>query len=187
MANLASCAVAAIFIVFAIITAVTVYLTVFRPRDPEISVTNVKVPSFSVANSSVSFTYSQLSSVRNPNRAAFSHYNNKIQLFYYGNRIGFIFIPAGEIEPGRAKDMAADFSVDSFPLVSSSSRISAKEFGDGLVREGSRGGSTVEIESRLEMAGRVRVLGLFTHRIAARCNCRIAISTVDGSIVAVRC
>ncbi|XP_013712471.2 uncharacterized protein LOC106416178 [Brassica napus] len=190
--NLASCAVAAVFIVFAIIAAVTVYLTVFRPRDPEISVTNVKVPSFSVANSSVSFSYSQLSSVRNPNRAAFSHYNNRIELFYYGNRIGFIFIPAGEIEPGQTKRMDASFSVDSFPLASSSaSRVSAADFqrpGSGLVvGEESRAGSTVEIESKLEMSGRVRVLGLFTHRIAAKCNCRIAISTVDGSIVAVRC
>ncbi|KAJ0239642.1 Late embryogenesis abundant [Hirschfeldia incana] len=190
--NLASCAVAAVFIVFAIIASVTVYLTVFRPRDPEISVTNVKVPSFSVANSSVSFTYSQLSSVKNPNRAAFSHYNNRVELFYYGNRIGFIFVPAGEIEPGQTKKMAADFSVDSFPLASASSasRVSAADFeraGFGLVEGDSRAGSTVEIESRVEMAGRVRVLGLFTHQIAAKCNCRIAISTVDGSIVAVRC
>lgn len=88
--------------------------------------------------------------------------------------------------------MAANFSVDSFPLVSSASRISAADFqrsgfGTGLVGEESRAGSTVEIESKLEMAGRVRVLGLFTHQIAAKCNCRIAISTVDGSIVAVRC
>lgn len=187
--NLASCAVATLFIVFLIIAALTVYLTVFRPRDPEISVTNVKVPSFSVANSSVSFTFSQFSAVRNPNRAAFSHYNNIIQLFYYGNRIGYTFVPAGEIQSGRTKRMLATFSVQSFPLaVASNSQISAVEFqnfGSGLAED--RSGSTVEIESKLEMAGRVRVLGLFTHRIAAKCNCRIAISTSDGSIVAVRC
>ncbi|CAA7037395.1 unnamed protein product [Microthlaspi erraticum] len=186
--NLASCAVATVFIVFLIIAAVTVYLTVFRPRDPEISVTNVKVPSFSVANSSVSFTFSQFSAVRNPNRAAFSHYNNKIQLFYYGNRIGSTFIPAGEIESRRTKRMFATFSVQSFPL--SNSQISAADFqrsGTGLAEAVNRAGSTVEIESKLEMAGRVRVLGLFSHRIAAKSNCRIAISTSDGSIVAVRC
>ncbi|AEE84829.1 putative Late embryogenesis abundant protein, LEA_2 subgroup [Arabidopsis thaliana] len=181
--NLASCAVATLFIVFLIIAALTVYLTVFRPRDPEISVTSVKVPSFSVANSSVSFTFSQFSAVRNPNRAAFSHYNNVIQLFYYGNRIGYTFVPAGEIESGRTKRMLATFSVQSFPLAAaSSSQISAAQF-----QNSDRSGSTVEIESKLEMAGRVRVLGLFTHRIAAKCNCRIAISSSDGSIVAVRC
>ncbi|ESQ54945.1 hypothetical protein EUTSA_v10026760mg [Eutrema salsugineum] len=192
--NLASCAVATSFIVLVIVAAVTVYLTVFRPRDPEISVTNVKVPSFSVANSSLSFTFSQFSAVRNPNRAAFSHYNNKIQLFYYRNRIGFIFIPAGEIESGRTKRMSATFSVQSFPLAPSTSQISAADYqrsgsvyGTGLVEADKRAGSTVEIESKLEMAGRVRVLGLFTHRIAAKSNCRIAISTSDGSIVAVRC
>lgn len=191
--NLASCAVATLFIVFLIIAALTVYLTVFRPRDPEISVTSVKVPSFSVANSSVSFTFSQFSSVRNPNRAAFSHYNNIIQLFYYGNRIGYTFVPAGEIESGRTKRMLATFSVQSFPLaVASNSQISAAQFqnsgsGYGTGLSEGRSGSTVEIESKLEMAGRVRVLGLFSHRIAANCNCRIAISTNDGSIIAVRC
>ncbi|CAN8325728.1 unnamed protein product [Cochlearia groenlandica] len=183
--NLASCAVATVFIVFVIIAAFTVYLTVFRPRDPEISVKNVKIPSFSVANSSLSFTYTQFSAVRNPNRAVFSHYNNRIQLFYFGNRIGFIFIPAGEIEPGQSKRMSASFNVQSFPLAGSASRISAVDF----ERSGSVFGTglTVEIESKLEIAGRVRVLGLFTHRIAAKSNCRIAISAVDGKIVAVRC
>ncbi|CAL9226639.1 unnamed protein product [Arabidopsis halleri] len=184
--NLASCAVATLFIVFLLIAALTVYLTVFRPRDPEIFVTNVKVPSFSVANGSVSFTFSQFSAVRNPNRAAFSHYNNIIQLFYYGNRIGYTFVPAGEIQSGRTKRMLATFSVQSFPLaVASNSQIEFQNFGSGLAED--RSGSTVEIESKLEMAGRVRVFGLFTHRIAAKCNCRIAISTSDGSIVAVRC
>lgn len=88
--------------------------------------------------------------------------------------------------------MYATFSVQSFPL--SNSQISAADFqrsgsvvGTGLAEVDNRAGSTVEIESKLEMAGRVRVLGLFSHRIAARSNCRIAISTSDGSIVAVRC
>ncbi|KFK28949.1 hypothetical protein AALP_AA7G069600 [Arabis alpina] len=183
--NLASCAVATAFIFFLIITALTVYLTVFRPKDPEIFVTNVKIPSFSVVNSSVSFTFAQLSAVRNPNRAAFSHYNNKIQLFYYGNRIGFIFIPAGEIESGGTKRMSVNFNVDSLPLTVSAADF--QRFGSGLTVADNRIGSTVEIESKLEMAGRVRVLGLFTHRIAAKSNCRIAISTSDGSIIAVRC
>ncbi|EOA17481.1 hypothetical protein CARUB_v10005808mg [Capsella rubella] len=185
--NLASCAVATLFIVFLLIAALTVYLTVFRPKDPEISVTSVKVPSFSVANSSVSFTFSQFSAVRNPNRAAFSHYNNRIQLFYYGNRIGSTFIPAGVIESGQTKRMSADFSVQSFPFATAEFRNFGSGYGTGLVELDNRSGSTVEIESKLEMAGRVRVLGLFTHRIAAKCNCRIAISTNGGSIVAVRC
>ncbi|KAF2564609.1 hypothetical protein F2Q70_00015825 [Brassica cretica] len=52
--------------------AITVYLTVSRPRD------NRQGPLSSVANSSVSFTYSQFSSVRNSNLTAFSHYKNRI-------------------------------------------------------------------------------------------------------------
>ena len=181
--NLASCAVATVFLLILLVVLLVVYFTVFKPKDPKISVNAVQLPSFAVSNNTANFSFSQYVAVRNPNRAAFSHYNNVIQLFYYGNRIGYTFVPAGEIESGRTKRMLATFSVQSFPLAAaSSSQISAAQF-----QNSDRSGSTVEIESKLEMAGRVRVLGLFTHRIAAKCNCRIAISSSDGSIVAVRC
>ncbi|CAF1907122.1 unnamed protein product [Brassica oleracea var. botrytis] len=58
--------------------AITVYLTVSRPRDSVVLRHNRQGPLSSVANSSVSFTYSQFSSVRNSNLTAFSHYKNRI-------------------------------------------------------------------------------------------------------------
>ncbi|XP_039036410.1 uncharacterized protein LOC120173268 [Hibiscus syriacus] len=123
--NLASCIVATIFLIFVVIIGLIVYFTVFKPKNPKISFNSVQLPSFSVGNNSVSFTFSQYVSVKNPNRAAFSHYDNSIQLIYSGSQVGFMFIPAGKIEAGRTQLMAATFAVEPFPLAAPNEALDA--------------------------------------------------------------
>ncbi|KAK7318098.1 hypothetical protein RJT34_02796 [Clitoria ternatea] len=183
--NLASCVVATIFLIFIIIVILIVYYTVFKPQDPKIAVSAVQLPSFSVANGTVNFTFSQYASVRNPNRAAFSHYDSSLQLIYSGTQVGFMFIPAGQIDAGRTQYMAATFSVQSFPL-SAPARLGPTLDGVGL-NYGLRVEPTLEIESKLEMAGRVRVLHFFTHHVQAKAGCRVAIAVTDGSVLGFHC
>ncbi|KAJ0960159.1 hypothetical protein J5N97_002055 [Dioscorea zingiberensis] len=95
--NLASCFVAAAFLILLISTVAIVFFILFRPRDPTISVSAVQLPGgFSGGNGTVSFTFSQYAAVRNPNRDAFSHYDSTLQLVYGGSQVGFMFIPAGD-------------------------------------------------------------------------------------------
>ncbi|KAJ4825540.1 hypothetical protein Tsubulata_024840 [Turnera subulata] len=216
--NLASCIVATIFLVFVVIIVLIVFFTVFKPKDPKISVNAVQLPSFAVSNNTVNFTFSQYVSVRNPNRAAFSHYDSTLQLLYSGSQVGFMFIPAGKIDSGRTQYMAATFAVQSFPLSSSpdSAVNVAPTFvdaagvgvgGDGGIGglggfglgpgiaagngngngPGFRVGPTMEIESRIQMAGRVRVLHFFTHHVEAKIGCRVAIAVSDGSVLGFHC
>ncbi|XP_020207643.1 uncharacterized protein LOC109792626 isoform X2 [Cajanus cajan] len=189
--NLASCVVATIFLIFIVIVILIVYYTVFKPQDPKIAVNAVQLPSFSVANGSVNFTFSQYAAVRNPNRAAFSHYDSSLQLLYSGSQVGFMFIPAGEIDAGRTQYMAATFSVQSFPLsaLSASQRLSPMlpNYDRVGFNYGLRVQPTMEIESKLEMAGRVRVLHFFTHRVYAKAGCRVAIAVSDGSVLGFHC
>ncbi|KAE8683841.1 GDSL esterase/lipase [Hibiscus syriacus] len=187
--NLASCIVATIFLIFVVIIGLIVYFTVFKPTDPKISVNSVQLPSFSVGNNSVSFTFSQYVSVKNPNRAAFSHYDSSIQLIYSGSQVGFMFIPAGKIEAGRTQYMAATFAVQSFPLAAPNEASAATIpitpttgpigviGGFGGINNGNRVGPTMEIESRMEMAGRTRVLNFFTHHVDAKSECRVSIAS----------
>ncbi|KAG7587655.1 hypothetical protein ISN44_As07g000350 [Arabidopsis suecica] len=114
--NLASCAVATVFLLILLVVLLVVYFTVFKPKDPKISVNAVQLPSFAVSNNTANFTFSQYVAVRNPNRAVFSHYDSSIQLLYSGNQVGFMFIPAGKIDSGRIQYMAATFTVQSFPI-----------------------------------------------------------------------
>lgn len=185
--NLASCIVATIFLIFVVIIACIVYLTIFKPKDPNLAVNAVQLPAFSVSNSTVSFTFSQYVTVTNPNRAAFAHYDSSIQLLHAGRQVGFMFIPAGKIAAGRTQYMAATFSVQSFPLQLS---LSQPEGAGPTVTDGVGGfrvGPSMEVESRLEMAGRVRVLHLFNHHVGARADCRVSISVSDGSVLGFHC
>ncbi|XP_048141210.1 uncharacterized protein LOC115740764 isoform X3 [Rhodamnia argentea] len=194
--NLASCVVATIFLVFVVIVVLIVFFTVFRPRDPKISVNGVQLPSFSIANDTVNFTFSQYVSVENPNKAVFSHFDSSIQLLYAGNQVGFMFVPAGKIAAGRMQYMAATFAVESFPLSPAPNPPSAVVAGEAVAaaatawrrrRRCRRVGPTLEIESRMKMAGRVRVLHLFTHHVEARSDCRVAIAVSDGSVLGFHC
>ncbi|KAI3468599.1 hypothetical protein Pfo_025262 [Paulownia fortunei] len=184
--NLASCLVATIFLIFLVIIAFIVYFTIFKPKDPELSVNAVQLPAFSVANSTVNFTFSQYVTVNNPNRAVFTHYDSSLQLLYAGSQVGFMFIPAGKIGPGKTQYMAATFSIQSFPLsVAGQPENVGPNVTDGL--SGFRVGPSMEIESRLEMVGRVRVLHFFTHHVEAKAECRVAIAVSDGSVLGFHC
>ncbi|KAL9678061.1 hypothetical protein QQ045_015900 [Rhodiola kirilowii] len=168
-ANFASCVVATIFLIFVVIILLIVFFTLFKPKDPSITVNAVQLPSFSITNNTASFTFAQYITVRNPNRAVFAHYDSTMQLVYSGNQVGFIFVPAGKIDAGRTEYMAATFKVESFPI--------------GAVGNG----ATLEIESRMEMVGRVRVLHFFMHRVEVKTECRVAVRVSDGSVLGFRC
>ncbi|MED6206210.1 hypothetical protein PIB30_024657 [Stylosanthes scabra] len=183
--NLASCCVATIFLVFILIAIFLVYFILFRPQDPKIAVSAVQLPSFSfsASNATANFTFSQYASVTNPNRATFSHYDSSLQLLYSGNQVGFMFIPAGTIDAQTTKYMAATFHVQSFPLSPPSQPLSV---GPTAVSSGGvigRVGPTMEMESRISMAGRVKVLHLFSHHVEAKARCIIAVSVTDGSVI----
>lgn len=202
--NLASCIVATIFLIFIVIVVLIVYFTVFKPKDPKIAVNAVQLPSFAVSNGSANFTFSQYVAVRNPNKAAFSHYDSTLQLIYSGGQVGFMFIPAGKIEAGQTQYMSATFAVKSFPVSDPRAMgvemgAAGNEIGPGLGTvptfpgSGAGGGYPVgigpslEIESKMEMAGRIRVLNFFTHHVNARAGCKVSISVSDGSVLGFHC
>lgn len=109
---------------------------------------------------------------------------------YSGNQIGFMFIPAGKIDSGRTQYMSATFTVDDFPLLppSSSSSLSSTSTVSSSGSQGSSVGSpTIEIESRMKMSGRVRVLQVFTHSVDSEITCTVAVSVSDRSILGFHC
>ncbi|OAY85193.1 hypothetical protein ACMD2_21573 [Ananas comosus] len=114
-AALGSCAAAALFLVVVAAGAAAAVFVVFRPREPTIAVAAIRLPGYAAANGTARFTFAQYAAVRNPNRAAFSHYDSSIRLVYAGGRrqAGFMFIPAGLIPAGRTQYMAASFAVES--------------------------------------------------------------------------
>ncbi|KAL2557879.1 Late embryogenesis abundant (LEA) hydroxyproline-rich glycoprotein family [Forsythia ovata] len=155
---------------------------IFKPKEPNITVIAVQVPSFSASNSTVNFTFSQYATINNPNQAVFTHYNSSLQLLYAGTQVGFMFIPAGKIDAGQTEYMSATFSVQSFPLsVNKPESMVARP----TVTEGFNEfqiGPSIEIESRLEMSGRVRFLHFFTHHVDASAEYRVSYAPLPQSL-----
>ncbi|XP_071737455.1 uncharacterized protein [Rutidosis leptorrhynchoides] len=179
--NLASCIVATIFIIFITIIILIIFFTLFKPKPPTITITAVQLPAFSITNTTVTFTVSHYVAVNNPNRGVFSHYNSSLELLYSGSQMGFMFVPSGKIEARRRVYMAATFSVQGFP-------VSSLVLKDPVNRlNGLRVGPSLEIETRMEMAGRVRALHFFTHHVDAKAQCRVVIGINDGSVLGFHC
>ncbi|KAL5726978.1 hypothetical protein ACHQM5_000218 [Ranunculus cassubicifolius] len=187
--NFASCIVATIFLLFIAIVVLILFFSLFKPKDPRISVNAVQLPTFSISNSTVTFTFSQYNSVKNPNRATFNHFDSTLQLLYSGNQVGFMFIPAGTIDAGRTKYMSATFSVQSFPLMAETAidSVNGVSVGGGGSLLPAPLGPTLEIESKMKMVGRVRVLHFFTHHVETRIGCNVLISVGSGSVVGLKC
>lgn len=84
--------------------------------------------------------------------------------------------------------MSAKFNVQSYPLPSAvAARVSAlsssTESGGGVVGVG----PTMEIETRMKLVGRVRVLKVFTHRVESGVKCGVVIEVSRGSILGIHC
>ncbi|XP_010676278.2 uncharacterized protein LOC104892140 [Beta vulgaris subsp. vulgaris] len=177
--TLASCIVATIFLIFLLIILFIVYFSIFKPKDPSISI--------------VSFTFSFYAAVKNPNRAIFTHFDSSLQLLYAGNQVGFMFIPAGKIAAGKSEFMAATFSVQSFPVSATAAPVAGGNIpavaGENIpVTDGiERVKPTMELEMRMEMVGRVRALWVFSHHVETTSDCYVDVTISDGSVLGFHC
>ncbi|GAB4861587.1 hypothetical protein Ancab_036780 [Ancistrocladus abbreviatus] len=185
--KLSSCILATFFLILLLI-AVLLFFILFKPQDPKIAVNSLKFPAFSLSNGTVNFTFFQYVAVRNPNRYSFSHYDSSLQLYYSGSQVGFIFIPAGQIAPGRTQFMSATFDVRSFPVgvvqpTAGAVTTTATGLSGGGSGSGIGIGPTFELESRMKLVGSVRVLMVFAHHVESRATCMV---TIEYTIIETR-
>ncbi|KAM7472308.1 hypothetical protein LguiA_010491 [Lonicera macranthoides] len=185
--NVASCIVAFVFLLFIIAVIIIVYFFVFKPKSPKIAVNAVQFPTFSLSNGTVNFTFFQYVTVTNPNRDTFTHYDSSLQIAYSGTPVGFAFIPAGRIDGGRSQHMSAKFAVQSFPVPPPSAAVAGVSPEISGVFPAVRSDSRMEIETRMKLVGRVRVLKVFSHRVENRVKCSVGIEASDGSVLGFHC
>ncbi|CAN4111440.1 unnamed protein product [Withania somnifera] len=183
--NFASCICATVFLIFIIAAIVIAYFFLFKPKAPKIAVDAVQFPTFSVTNGTVNFKFFQYVSVTNPNRDEFAHYDSSLQLSYSGDPVGLVFIPAGKIDGGRTQHMSAKFDVHSYPLPA---KLKTDVSGGVIpAAENGGGGPTMEVETRMKLVGRVRVLKVFTHRVDSGVKCGVVVQVSSGTVLGVRC
>ncbi|KAE8805993.1 transcription initiation factor TFIID subunit 4-like [Hordeum vulgare] len=177
---LASCLMAAAFLLFAAGGAATALFLLFRPQPPEIAVAAVRLPSFAAANGTVAFTFEQVASVRNPNRAPLAHFDSSLRVAYAGGEIGSIYIPAGLIDSGSTKHWSTTFAVPAFPAATPPPL-------DMAAQQPAAAAAVMEVDSLLVVKGKVMVLRVLTHRVQASKVCRVGVSPIDGRVLGFRC
>jgi hypothetical protein len=192
----ASCVVALLFLLLAAGGAAAALFLLYRPRAPAIAVTAVQLPAFAAANGTVAFTFQQLASVRNPNRAPLAHYDSSLRVACAGGEVGSMYIPAGQIDGGRTQYMATSFDVPAFavagPAAAQPATISVPASGPSphvtaaLVAQQQQQ-PVMEVDSLLVVKGKVTVLKVFTHHVEAAKVCRIGVSPADGRVLGFRC
>jgi len=193
----ASCVVALLFLLLAAGGAAAALFLLYRPRAPAIAVTAVQLPAFAAANGTVAFTFQQLASVRNPNRAPLAHYDSSLRVACAGGEVGSMYIPAGQIDGGRTQYMATSFDVHAFavagPAAAQPATISVPASGPSphvtaaLVAQQQQQQPVMEVDSLLVVKGKVTVLKVFTHHVEAAKVCRIGVSPADGRVLGFRC
>nr|GEW79213.1 hypothetical protein CTI12_AA440630 [Tanacetum cinerariifolium] len=77
--------------------------------------------------------------------------------------------------------MAATFFIKSFPISSVNDNYPVEGINGLRVRP------SLEIVTRMEMAGRVRVLHFFTHHVDAKAECKVVVAINDGSVLGFYC
>lgn len=191
--NFASCVVGAIFVVFIVIIMLILFFSLFKAKDPNIIINAVQLPNFHVSSASsatglnpsaeestVNFTISVYLTVKNPNRGTFNYYDSNLDLNYRGDQIGFMVLPAGRVMAQSSRFMAVTLSVQPFLVATAvGSARNPDTVGVGV--------GVLPINTKLKMAGRVRVLHFFTHHVQASADCEIRIESDDGSVRSFHC
>ena len=80
--------------------------------------------------------------------------------------------------------MSAKFAVQAFPIPARQPPMTPEAIGGS---ELGMEGPTMEIETRMKLVGRVRVLKIFTHRVDSAVNCGVVIEVRSGSVLGHHC
>ncbi|PKA65373.1 hypothetical protein AXF42_Ash005707 [Apostasia shenzhenica] len=147
-------------------------LTVFRIRDPELTMNHLHldhlfVPGLgSLQNPTVSVnaTLTADVSIKNPNVASFRFGNATTEFFYIGELVGVAYSPDGHVKPWRTARMNVTVDVLADRVVLDTNATSTFVFA-----------GEVNMSSYTDIAGRVNVLGVYKRNLEVELNCTFTV------------
>ena len=152
------------------IAALVLALTVFKVRDPVLTMNGVTLEGvdgdLGTAGRpavSVNATLSADISVKNPNVASFRFGRSETDFHYAGETVGVAYAPPGEVGAGRTVRMNITLDV-------LADRISPNVNATDLIF-----GQDYNLTSYTEIAGRVSVLGIYKRDLDIKMNCSITL------------
>lgn len=162
-----------------VIIIVVLALTVFKTKDPKISVNSVTVEGMSFSIDQIAMkghlnvTVVSEMSIKNPNKAAsFKFGDSTAFISYHGSAVGQAVIPAGKIKADKTANMRVPVTIYTDVLLSNSN----------LLPDGMSG--SVPISAATKIAGKVNLLHIVKKHvtIASVCDVTISISSKSAEI-----
>ena len=160
-----------------VIVIVTLSQTIFKFRDPEITLSSVKFVGIKIDftkpfnPAAVNASLSANMNVRNPNRYNFKFGNSTIHVVYHEVMVGNISLPAGEIRARKAVDLPALVTVGSLHLGASVGNLSTDLQKDIL-----------PFSMSAMIPGRVNVVNLFKHHVQLEYHCDVSFWISNSTI-----
>jgi hypothetical protein len=159
------------------IVLVVLSQTIFKFRDPDITLSNVRFSGVKIdytrplSPSSVNASLSANMNVYNPNHYNFKFTNSTIHVIYHDVMVGNISMPAGELRPGKSVALPALVTVGSLKLGSSLGYLSQ----DVVKNE-------LPFAMSVNIPGRVNVVHIFKHDVVLEYHCDVVFWVGNSSM-----
>jgi len=155
-------------------------LTVFKVKDPRITMNNVWLTAISSGSGTgvtspvaTNATITADVSIKNPNAVAFRFSRSETDVYYKGQTISVAYVPAGKV--GADRTLRTNVTVDLL-----ADRLASAMNTTGLIF-----GQEYDITTHTEMNGRVSIFGIIKKHIGIKLNCTIVIE-VGGAAAAIQ-
>ncbi|CAL9170721.1 unnamed protein product [Musa hybrid cultivar] len=175
---------AAILIIIAIVIVVLA-LTVFKVKEPVMTMNSVTIEKLAVNFGAPSSSSSQLFainmtlvadvSVKNPNAASVRFGASTTAIYYRAREMGVAYGPPGTARAHRTFRINVTVDV-----------MADRILGDANLFDDLAAGS-IAVTTATKVGGRVRVLGVFKHHVDVMMNCSITMAVANQSIVSQNC
>lgn len=165
------CAVILIAVLIVIIVIVVLALTVFRVRDPEITVQSLQLMSFSLTflntGPQLSFVLDIVVSVKNRNHASFKYHASTAYIYYRGVNVGSAPVPAGKVKAESTTTISTQVSANPVAFLGNQNL-------PGDVQSG-----TIPLVVQTTLVGQINVATIVKHHATsvATCNLNVFVQT----------
>lgn len=164
-----------------VIVCLILAVTVFKQRDPRLTVNSVSLDHFEFnfdatrfkINLNVSLDLNL--SIKNPNKASFKFSNSTTLLYYRGTNVGEARVPADKIGADSTIRMNITVTVLANQLLSNGNAIN-----DALA-------GSFPMSTWTRISGRVNFLNIFKHHAVTYSSCNITIAVPEGSLRSQEC
>ncbi|RDX89007.1 Late embryogenesis abundant protein, partial [Mucuna pruriens] len=158
------CACPLTFLLLLAIVIIILIFTVFRVKEPVITMNGVKITKLELVNSTTPQPGANMSliadvSVKNPNAASFRYSNTTTSLYYHGMVVGEARGPPGRAKARRTIRMNVTVDVITNRIISTPNFMT--DLASGLL--------TVSSFSRVP--GQVKILNMFKRHVVVKMNC----------------